>query len=165
MIVSGRQQRDSTIYVHVSILPKPLFHPGCRITIFISLHGSMGKPLQWTPSKLLAPLVAQMVKNLPPVLETWVQSLSQKDLLEKGIATHSSNLAWRIPQTEEPGGLQSVGSQRVEHNWSDLHCLIVVAALSSRSYFFSFFPYLSSLFFLFFFFSFFSGHTVRVAGL
>ena len=57
-----------------------------------------------------------MVKNLPTVQETWVQSLGLEDPLEKGIATHSSILAWRIPWTEEPGGLQSVGSQRVGHD-------------------------------------------------
>ena len=50
-------------------------------------------------------LVAQMVKRLPTVQETWVQSLDQEDLLEKGMATHSSTLAWRIPWTEEPDGL------------------------------------------------------------
>ena len=48
--------------------------------------------------------------------ETWVQSLGQEDLLEKEMATHSSILAWKIPWTEEPGGLQSMGSQRVRHN-------------------------------------------------
>ena len=52
-----------------------------------------------------------MVKNLPAMQETWVQSLGQEDLLEEGIATHSSILAWRIPWTEEPGGLHSMGSQ------------------------------------------------------
>ena len=57
-----------------------------------------------------------MVKNLPAMQETWVQSLGQEDPLEKEIATHSSILAWRIPWTEEPGGLQSVGSQRVRHD-------------------------------------------------
>ena len=57
-----------------------------------------------------------MVKNLPPVQETHVQSLGQKDPLEKRMATHSSILAWRIPWTEEPGGLQSIGSQRVRHD-------------------------------------------------
>ena len=57
-----------------------------------------------------------MVKNLPAMQETWVQSLGQEDLLEEGIATHSSILAWRIPWTEEPGGLHSLGSQRVRHN-------------------------------------------------
>ena len=50
-----------------------------------------------------------MVKNLPAKQETWVRSLGWEDLLEKGMATHSSILAWRIPRTEEPGGLQSVG--------------------------------------------------------
>ena len=57
-----------------------------------------------------------MVNNLPAVQETWVQSLGQEDPLEKGVATHSSILAWRIPWTEEPGGLQSMGSQRVGHD-------------------------------------------------
>ena len=57
-------------------------------------------------------LVAQMVKNLPSVPETWVWSLGQEDPLEKGMATHSSILAWRIPWTEEPGGLQSMGNHK-----------------------------------------------------
>ena len=61
-------------------------------------------------------LVAHMVKNLPVVQETWVQSLGQGDCLEKGMATRSSILAWRIPWTEESGGLQSMESQRVRHN-------------------------------------------------
>ena len=60
--------------------------------------------------------VAQMVKNLPAIQETQVQSLGWEDPLEKGMETHSSVLAWRIPWTEEPGGLQSIGSQRVRHN-------------------------------------------------
>ena len=58
----------------------------------------------------------QMVKNLRAVQETWVQSLGWEDLLEKEMATHSSILAWRMPWTEEPGGLQSMGSQRVGHD-------------------------------------------------
>ena len=59
-------------------------------------------------------LVAQMVKNPPAMWETWVRSLGWEDpWVEKGMATHSSILAWRIPQTEEPGGLQSLQSQRV----------------------------------------------------
>ena len=61
-------------------------------------------------------VVAQIVKNLPAIQETQVQSLSLEDPLEKGVATHSSILAWMIPWTEEPGGLQSLGSQRVGHN-------------------------------------------------
>ena len=56
------------------------------------------------------------VKNLPPMKETRVQSMGQKDPLEKGLVTHSSILAWRIPGTEEPGGLQSMGLQRVGQN-------------------------------------------------
>ena len=60
--------------------------------------------------------MAQWVKNLPTMQETWVQSLGQKDPLEKEMATHSSMLAWRIPWTEEPGGLQSMRSQRVRHD-------------------------------------------------
>ena len=57
-----------------------------------------------------------MVKNLPAMPETWVQSLGWEDPLEKGMTTHSSILAWRIPGTEEPGGLQSMGLQRVGHD-------------------------------------------------
>ena len=63
-----------------------------------------------------ASLVAQAVKNLPPMQETWVRSLGQEDALEEGMTTHSSILAWRIPWTEEPGGLRSMGLQRVRHD-------------------------------------------------
>ena len=62
---------------------------------------------------LWASQLAQTVKNLPAMWETWVRSLGQEDPLEKGMATHSSILAWRISWTEEPGRLQSMGSQRV----------------------------------------------------
>ena len=61
-------------------------------------------------------LVAQMVSSLPAMRETWVRSLGWEDPLEKEMATHSSILAWKIPWTEEPGRLQSMGSQRVRHN-------------------------------------------------
>ena len=64
----------------------------------------------------MASLVAWMVKCLPIMQDTRVQSLGREDLLEKGLATHSSILAWRISWTEEPGGLQSMGSQRVGHD-------------------------------------------------
>ena len=60
--------------------------------------------------------MAQLVKNLPAMRETWVGSLGWEDPLEKATATHSSILAWRIPWTEEPGGLQSMGLQRVGHD-------------------------------------------------
>ena len=61
-------------------------------------------------------LVAQSVKNLPAMQETGVRSLGREDPLEKEMATPSSILSWRLPWTEEPGGLQSVGSQRVRHD-------------------------------------------------
>ena len=60
--------------------------------------------------------MAQMVKRLPTLWETWVQSLGQEDTLEEEMATHSSILAWKIPWTEEPGRLQSMGSPRVGHD-------------------------------------------------
>ena len=64
--------------------------------------------------------MAQTVKNLPAMQENQVQSLGWEDPLEKGMATHSIILAWRIPWTEDPGGLQSMGLQRVRHDWGDL---------------------------------------------
>ena len=67
-------------------------------------------------SFIRASLLAQMAKNLPAVPETWIQSLGQEDPLEEGMATHSSIPTWRIPPTEEPGGLQSMGLQRVGHD-------------------------------------------------
>ena len=78
--------------------------------------------LKWAGwlNKLVLPtsLMAQMVKNLPAMQETQVQSLSREDPLEKGRATHSSILAWRNPRAEEPGWLLSLGSQRVAHDWA-----------------------------------------------
>ena len=68
----------------------------------------------WVPG---TSLVAQMVKNLPTIEKTRVWSLGREDPLEKGMAIHSSILAWRIPWTEEPGRLQSMGLQRVAHDW------------------------------------------------
>ena len=86
-----------------------------------------GSALQWLKARLetawflilaRTSLVAQVVKCLPTVQETQLQSLGQKDLLEKEMATHSSILAWKIPWTEESGRLQSMGSQRVRHDWA-----------------------------------------------
>ena len=71
-------------------------------------------PLSFTIS--WAPLVAQMIKNLLAMRETQDRSLGGEDPLEKGMAIHSGILAWRIPWTEEPGGLQAMGSQRVGHD-------------------------------------------------
>ena len=67
---------------------------------------------------LWASLVAQMVKHLPAMPETWVRFLGWEDPLEKEMAIHSSTLAWKIPWTEEPDRLQSTGSQRVGHDWA-----------------------------------------------
>ena len=69
---------------------------------------------QWHPCLL----IQQMVKNLPAMQETWVQSLGWEDPLEKGMATHSSILAWRIPWTQEPSSLQSMESQWVRYDWA-----------------------------------------------
>ena len=74
----------------------------------------IGYPHQYSWS----PLVAQTVKNLPAMLETWVRSLGWEDPLEEGLATHSSILAWRIPWTDEPSGLQFRMSWRVGHDWA-----------------------------------------------
>ena len=75
--------------------------------------------------------VAQMVKGLPTMWEPGVQSLGREDLLEKEMATHSSILAWKIPWTEEPGRLQSMGSERVRHDWVTSLSLWLYPALSS----------------------------------
>ena len=63
-------------------------------------------------------MVTQTVKNLPAMQETWVWSLGQEDALKKEMASHSSILAWRIPWAEDPGGLKSMGLQRVRHDWA-----------------------------------------------
>ena len=67
--------------------------------------------------QFLNSLVAQRLKRLPAIQETWVGSLGQEDPLEKEMATHFSILTWRIPWKKEPGGLQSMGSQRITYNW------------------------------------------------
>ena len=73
--------------------------------------------LEWV-FKIISWLVAQMIKNLPAMQETQVWSLGWEDPLEKEMASHSSILAWRIPWTVEPGGLQSMWSRRVGHDWA-----------------------------------------------
>ena len=83
------------------------------ITCYSSIHNDLEETIHLSMG---ASLVAQMVKNLLAMQETRVQSLGQEDSLEKGMATHSGILTWRIPWTEEPGGLQSIGSQ----NWAQL---------------------------------------------
>ena len=82
------------------------------ITLEVSTEVRYGLVAVW------APLVAQMVKNLPTMQKTKVQSEGWEDPLEKRMAIHSSILAWRIPWTEKPGRLQFMGSQRVRHDWA-----------------------------------------------
>ena len=77
-----------------------------------SLGEGIGYPLQY----FWASVVAQMVKNLPAMQKTCVRSLGWKDPLEEGMATHSNTFAWKIPWTEDPGGLQSMGLERVRHD-------------------------------------------------
>ena len=79
-----------------------------------------------------ASLVAQLLKNLPVMQETWVQPLGWEDPLENRMATHSSILAWRIPWTGEPGGLQSMGSQTAGHDWATKHPLTLVITTHSQ---------------------------------
>ena len=90
-------------------------------------HKRRKRPTQNTPTTIKkmvtgsyiskrASLVAQRLKRLPAMWETWVRSLGREDPLENEMVTHSSILAWRIPWMEEPGGLQSMGSQRVGHD-------------------------------------------------
>ena len=81
-------------------------------TVLLPPHSHLGELVPQTQMYLLA----QTVKTLPAMQETWVQCLGREDPLEKEMATHSSVLAWEIPWTEEPGGLQSPGSQRVSHH-------------------------------------------------
>ena len=83
---------------------------------------------------ILASLVAQRLKRLPAVWETWVLSLGWEDPLEKEMATHPSTLAWRIPWMEEPGGLQSTGLQRVRHDWATSLSVYVLSMWSVMSY-------------------------------
>ena len=94
------------------------------------------------PSLLLVPMcsqgasfVTQMIKNQPAMPETWLQSLDWEDSPEKGMATHSSIFARRIPWTEEPGGLQSMGLQRVRHDWATntFYFHLILDFLASRT--------------------------------
>ena len=102
--------------------PTPVFLPGESQgwrSLWAAIYGVAQSPtwVKRLSSSSIASLVTQMVKNLPAMWETWVRSLGWEDPLEKGMATHSSILAWRIPGTGEPGRLQSTGSQRVGHDW------------------------------------------------
>ena len=130
VLVSAVEQSESAVCVHICPLPleppsQPRLHPTPlshhRPPSWVPvLYGSFPLTIYFTHGSVYvwASLVAQMVKNLLAMQETWVQFLGQEDPLEEKMATHSSILAWRIPWTEEPGGLQSMGWQRVESNWA-----------------------------------------------
>ena len=94
--------------------------PSCFLivsfSIYIYSNMSMHEYIYETLHLIGASLVAQRLKRLPLMWETWVRSLGQEDPTEKEMATDSSVLAWRIPWTEEPGGLKSTGLQRVGHD-------------------------------------------------
>ena len=96
-----------TIWTFVKKVMSLLFNNLSRLFIAFLPRSKVTQPL--------ASLMAQMVKRLPAMWETQVQSLGWEDPLEKEMATHSSTLAWKIPWTEEPGRLQSMGLQRVGH--------------------------------------------------
>ena len=91
-------------------------HSPLGVTQCLSMYASSEVPTIPTRIGLQASLVAQLVKNLPAVQQTWVRSLGWEDPLEKKMATNSSILAWKISWTKEPGRLQSMGSQRVGHD-------------------------------------------------
>ena len=110
------------IWYSVCVNPKPLIHPypltihfGIQKLVFC-VYASIS--VLYILLFVSASVVAQTVKPLPAMWETWVQALSWEDPLEKEMATHSSTLAWKIPWTEEPGRLKSTGPQRVGHDWA-----------------------------------------------
>ena len=98
-----------------------LAHIAHSHTSTLLLGSSPGEEIGYPLQHSWAFLVAQLVKNLPAMWETWVWSLGWEDLLEERMATHSSVLAWRIPWIEEPGGLQAMGLQRARHDWVTKH--------------------------------------------
>ena len=101
------------VYITLWRMVSSLLQTFCRIRSNKSMGSLPSGSSLWTSK-----LVAQMVKNLCAMQETWIQSLGQEDPLEKGMATHSCILAWRIRWTEELGGLQSMGLKRVGHDWT-----------------------------------------------
>ena len=99
--------------------------PFCSSTLLLKSGHILVKCL------ILCSLVAQRLKHLPPMRETWVQSLVREDPLEKEMVTHSSILAWRIPWTEKPGRLQSAGSQRDGHDWANSLSLFILCSTNN----------------------------------
>ena len=107
------------ILLYLNLATCLLYRHYIHVKLNIAVQNFSKYPNFWPfPFRIKFSLVAQMVKNLPAMQETWALSLIREDLLEKGMAIHSSILAWRIPWTEEPGRLRSIGLQRVGHNWA-----------------------------------------------
>ena len=133
MLVSTVQWRKSAARVHCLLLHDPPPHHIPPLQVITEHQAEL--PVLYNKSSLItyfthrelwisisflnnwAPLVVQIVKNPPALQDTWVRSLSQEDPQEEEIATHSNILAWRIPWMEEPGRLQSMGLQRVRHDF------------------------------------------------
>ena len=117
---SGRSPGERNGYPLQYSYPENSMDRGKELDIteqFSSFHHHLG-----------ASLVAQVVKNLPTMQETWVWSLVGEDTLEKGMATHSSILAWKVPRTEEPCGLWFMGSQQVGHHWATNTPMVALVA-------------------------------------
>ena len=114
---SGRSPGEGNGYpLQHSCLEKSMNRGAWQATVTGITKSWTLNDLHFTSLPRGASLVVQRVKCLPAMQETWVQSLGQEDPLEKEMATHSSTLAWKIPWTEKPGRLQSIGSRTVGHN-------------------------------------------------
>ena len=111
-----QMEKESVRYLRIYVSHIYIYIHTCICT-FTNIHTHKNTMEYYSAIKNSC-LMAQMVKSLSAMHGTQVQSLGQEDPLEKGMLTHSSILAWRIPWTEEPGRLQSLGSQRVGHNWT-----------------------------------------------
>ena len=109
--VTALYSSQKGLVIHKKVLPSSFF------PVF-SANRSLLRKLFFLLCLLESSLVAQTVKRLPAMRETWVWSLGREDPLEKEMATHSSILSWKIPWTGEPGRLQSMGPQRVGHDWA-----------------------------------------------
>ena len=121
---------------------------GVNLHVFIQSWWSWPYCVFHSPGHHWASLVAQMVKNLTAMQESWVWSLGWENPLEEGMATHSSILAWRIPWTEDPGRLQSMGSRRVRHNWTHTHTYTCIYVHVSHSWDHTGYEFLAFLFHL-----------------
>ena len=131
MLVSAAQWSESAVCIHISppswaclpppipslqVITEPRAEPPMLYSRFpLAIYFTHGSVYMVLPS-------SSVVKYLPAMQEMHVRSLGQEDPVEEDMATHSKILAWRIPWTEELGGLQCIGSHRVGHNWSDLAC-------------------------------------------